>query len=171
VHESVYSDVCEALVKIAKSIVVGNGMVEGVEIGPLQNKAQLNKVIELTNDAIASGGKLLVGGKQREGEGYFFPPTIGPVLPIIKYSNVDEVIAIANKNQNGLGGSIWSSNIPLATELASKMETGSVWINEHGTVQPDAPFGGVKQSGIGVEFGTLGLEEYTSVQTIKTSRR
>jgi acyl-CoA reductase-like NAD-dependent aldehyde dehydrogenase len=95
----------------------------------------------------------------------------GPVLPIIKYSNVDEVIAIANKNQNGLGGSIWSSNIPLATELASKMETGSVWINEHGTVQPDAPFGGVKQSGIGVEFGTLGLEEYTSVQTIKTSRR
>jgi len=187
VHESVYNDVCDALVKIAKSVVVGNGMVEGVEIGPLQNKAQLNKVIELTNDAIASGGKLLVGGKQREGEGYFFPPTIisdiadgvrlvdeeqfGPVLPIIKYSNVDEVIATANKNQNGLGGSIWSSNIPLATELASKMETGSVWINEHGSVQPDAPFGGVKQSGIGVEFGTLGLEEYTSVQTIKTSRR
>jgi acyl-CoA reductase-like NAD-dependent aldehyde dehydrogenase len=187
VHESIYSEVCSALVKIAQSVTVGNGLDEGVDIGPLQNKAQLDKVIELTDDALANGGRLLVGGKMREGEGYFFPPTIiaditdgsrlvdeeqfGPVLPVIKYSNIEDVIATANKNENGLGGSIWSSNIPLATSLASKLETGSVWINEHGTVQPDAPFGGVKQSGIGVEFGTLGLEEYTSVQTIKISRR
>ncbi|GAC18716.1 aldehyde dehydrogenase family protein [Paraglaciecola arctica] len=187
VHESIYADVCAALVKIAKEVVVGNGLDEGVEIGPLQNKAQLDKVIELTNDALANGGTLLVGGQVREGDGYFFPPTIiadisdgtrlvdeeqfGPVLPVIKYSNVDDVIAIANKNECGLGGSIWSSDIALATTLASKLETGSVWINEHGAVQPDAPFGGVKQSGIGVEFGLLGLEEYTSVQTIKTSRR
>jgi len=187
VHESIYEDVCAALVKIAKEVVVGNGLEEGVEIGPLQNKAQLDKVIELTNDAIANGGRVLVGGKAREGSGYFFPPTIiadvndgmrlvdeeqfGPVLPVIKYSNIDDVINLANQNEAGLGGSFWSSNLDLARSLASRLETGSVWINEHGTIQPDAPFGGVKQSGIGVEFGTLGLEEYTSVQTIKTGRR
>ena len=161
-------------------------MEEGIEFGPVQNKAQLDKVIELTEDALANGAKLLAGGKVREGDGYFFPPTIigdisngsrlvdeeqfGPVLPIIKYTNIDDAINMANDNQFGLGGSIWSSNPELAYSLASRLETGSVWINEHGNVQPDAPFGGVKQSGLGVEFGQLGLEEYTSVQTIKVSK-
>lgn len=183
VHESIYDEVCNELVAIANKVKVGNGLDEGVELGPIQNKAQFEKIIELTEDALANGATLLAGGKPREGKGYFFPPTLigdisdgvrlvdeeqfGPVLPIIKYSNVDDVIAIANKGENGLGGSIWSSNSELAYTLASRLDTGAVWINEHCNVQPDAPFGGVKQSGIGVEFGLLGLEEYTSVQTIK----
>lgn len=186
VHEDIYEDVCNALVEIARTVNVGNGLEEGTEIGPIQNQAQLDKVIELTDDAIANGAKLLIGGKQRNSAGYFFPPTIfaditdgfrlvdeeqfGPVLPIIKYSNVDDVIKTANDNENGLGGSIWSSDLVLATSLAARLETGSSWVNEHGALQPDAPFGGVKQSGIGVEFGELGLEEYTSVQTIKTNK-
>jgi acyl-CoA reductase-like NAD-dependent aldehyde dehydrogenase len=186
VHEDIYEDVCNALVEIARTVNVGNGLEQGTEIGPIQNQAQLDKVIELTDDAIANGAKLLIGGKQRNGAGYFFPPTIfaditdgfrlvdeeqfGPVLPIIKYSSVDDVIKTANDNENGLGGSIWSSDLVLATSLAARLETGSSWVNEHGALQPDAPFGGVKQSGIGVEFGELGLEEYTSVQTIKTNK-
>ncbi|MFT6899502.1 MAG: acyl-CoA reductase-like NAD-dependent aldehyde dehydrogenase, partial [Paraglaciecola sp.] len=94
----------------------------------------------------------------------------GPILPVIKYADIDEVIARSNNNPSGLGGSIWSSDTELAKSLASKMETGSVWINDHGSIQPNAPFGGVKQSGIGVEFGQYGLEEYTSLQTIKVCK-
>lgn len=183
VHESIYDEVCEELVSIANKVKVGNGLEEDTDLGPVQNKAQLEKVIELTEDALANGARLLVGGKARDGKGYFFPPTIigdiadgsrlvdeeqfGPVLPVIRYANIDDVIAIANNNDCGLGGSIWSSDTELAYALASRLDTGSVWINEHGNVQPNAPFGGVKQSGIGVEFGQLGIEEYTSVQTIK----
>ncbi|MEP4892535.1 MAG: aldehyde dehydrogenase family protein [Aliiglaciecola sp.] len=186
VHESIYDEVCNALVEFANTVKVGNGMDEETEFGPVQNKAQLDKVIELTEDALANGATLLAGGKVAEGEGYFFPPTIigdisngarlvdeeqfGPVLPVIKYTDIDEAIKMANDNQFGLGGSIWSSDTKQAYALASRLETGSVWINEHGNVQPDAPFGGVKQSGLGVEFGQLGLEEYTSVQTIKVSK-
>ena len=186
VHESIYDDVCRELAKIANNVKVGNGLESDTDLGPIQNKAQLEKVIELTKDALANGASLIAGGKAKEGDGYFFPPTIigdisdgtrlvdeeqfGPVLPIIKYTDVDEVINRANKNENGLGGSIWSSNIDLAYSLASRLETGSVWINEHGTVQPNAPFGGTKQSGIGLTFGQQGIEEFTSVQTIKVSK-
>jgi acyl-CoA reductase-like NAD-dependent aldehyde dehydrogenase len=91
----------------------------------------------------------------------------GPILPVIKYSDIDEVIDRANASAFGLGGSIWSNDLAAATELAKRLECGTAWINEHGAIQPDAPFGGVKQSGIGVEFGRYGLEEYTTIQTVK----
>ncbi len=183
VHESIYDEVCEALVDQANSVVVGDGLNPESQLGPLQNPVQLSKVEELVNDALNNGGKLLAGGKRIEGDGYFYQPTLisevndgirlvdeeqfGPALPIIRYSDVDEVIALSNQNEAGLGGSIWTNDISAATALAKKMETGSVWINDHGAIQPNAPFGGVKQSGIGVEFGEYGLEEYTSLQTIK----
>ena len=80
---------------------------------------------------------------------------------------MDAVIAKANENDAGLGGSIWSADVVKATELAKRMECGSVWINTHGAIQPNAPFGGIKQSGFGVEFGLYGLEEYTSIQTLR----
>ena len=115
--------------------------------------------------------------------GYFYEPTIvadltngsrlvdeepfGPIVPVIKYQDEDEAIRLANDSPNGLGGSIWSSDRAKASELAKRLECGTVWINEHGAVQPDAPFGGIKDSGIGVEFGRYGLEEYTSIQTVK----
>lgn len=186
VHESIYDEVCQELALVAESVKVGDGLEEDTDLGPLQNEAQLEKIIELTTDALANGGKLITGGVAREGGGYFYPPPLisnvtdgirlvdeeqfGPVLPIIKYSDIEEVIERANKNENGLGGSIWSSNIKNAVELAKRLETGNVWINEHGALQPNAPFGGVKQSGIGVEFGQMGLEEFTSVQTVKISK-
>jgi len=90
----------------------------------------------------------------------------GPALPIIKYSDVDEVIERANASEFGLGGSVWSTDIEKAKEVAAQIESGSVWINGHGQVLPHVPFGGVKSSGIGVEFGVEGLEEYTTTQSM-----
>jgi len=183
VHDSIYEEVCAELARIAKETVVGDGLVEGTELGPVQNKAQLDFVQELVEDARAQGARILSGGKARTGGGFFFEPTViadakdgmrvvdeeqfGPVLPVIRYSDIEEVIARANDNDNGLGGSIWSNDRAQAAELALRLECGTAWVNEHGAVQPDAPFGGVKQSGLGVEFGRYGLEEYTSIQTLK----
>ena len=183
VHESQYDEMCSALAEIAKSVKVGNGLEEGVDLGPLQNARQLQIVKSLVDSARENGGTILAGGKELSGAGFFYEPTIiadqtdgdrivdeeqfGPALPVIKYSDVNEVIARANANENGLGGSVWSSDINAATKVAMQLECGSVWINDHGAVQPDAPFGGTKQSGFGVEFGLHGLKEYTAIQTLK----
>jgi acyl-CoA reductase-like NAD-dependent aldehyde dehydrogenase len=134
------------------------------------------------DDARAHGGRVLIGGAPQEGSGYFYPVTLiadvdngprvvdeeqfGPVLPIIRDSDVDEVIARANASPFGLGGSVWSGDIETAKHYARQLECGSVWINKHGAIQPNAPFGGVKQSGIGIEFGVEGLKEFTTVQTV-----
>ncbi|QTQ34430.1 aldehyde dehydrogenase family protein [Aromatoleum petrolei] len=183
VHDSIYDEVVEELARLARDTVVGDGLVEGTQLGPVQNKAQLDFVHELVEDARANGARILSGGKARPGKGYFYEPTViadakdgmrvvdeeqfGPVLPVIRYSDVDAVLTRANDNENGLGGSVWSNDRKKAAELALQLECGTAWINEHGAVQPDAPFGGVKQSGLGVEFGRYGLEEYTSIQTLK----
>ncbi|MCY1552932.1 Betaine aldehyde dehydrogenase [compost metagenome] len=131
-------------------------------------------------DAAKHKGRVLLGGEP--GEGLFFPPTLiadlshddplvfeeqfGPALPIIKYSDLEDAIRQANHSPNGLGGSVWSQDIDKARQVASRLECGSVWINKHGAIQPNAPFGGVKSSGCGVEFGEEGLAEYTDIQVI-----
>ena len=89
---------------------------------------------------------------------------------MIRFSDVDAVIKMANDSDSGLGGSVWSSDPARAAEIAMRLECGSAWVNEHGAIQPDAPFGGVKQSGFGVEFGRYGLEEFTSIQTLKVTK-
>ncbi|PKO32682.1 MAG: aldehyde dehydrogenase [Betaproteobacteria bacterium HGW-Betaproteobacteria-7] len=183
VHDSIYEPLCQELARLARAAVVGDGLHEGTQLGPVQNDQQRNYVSELVEDARAHGARVLSGGRARPGAGYFYAPTVladvtdgmrvvdeeqfGPVLPVIRYSDIDEVIRRANDNPNGLGGSIWSQDLAKAAQLALRLECGSAWINEHGAIQPDAPFGGVKQSGIGVEFGHYGLEEYTSIQTLK----
>ncbi len=182
VHESLYDQVCQALTDYAAKITVGDGLDEKSVLGPVQNAMQLNKVRELVEDAKAKGGRILIGGEPQEGPGYFYPVTLvadvdhgfrlvdeeqfGPVLPIIRYSDVDEVIQRANSSPFGLGGSVWSGDPERAKHYALQLECGSVWINKHGAIQPNAPFGGVKQSGIGVEFGADGLKEFTVSQTV-----
>lgn len=179
VHEDVYDAVCDSLVDFAKNIPMGDGMAEDSILGPIQNQLQFDKVKRLV-DAGKSEGRVLLGGEP--GDGLFFPATIiadldndnplvveeqfGPALPIIKFSDVDDAIAQANASANGLGGSVWSTDIDRAKDVALRMECGSVWINKHGAIQPNAPFGGVKKSGIGVEFGEEGLQEYTDVQVV-----
>lgn len=179
VHDSIYDAVCEELVAFAKNIPVGVGTDENAILGPIQNQMQFDKVERLVNDA-KTKGRVLLGGSA--GEGLFFNPTIiadlkngdalvdeeqfGPALPIIRYTDVAEAIAAANDSPNGLGGSVWGTDLDAAKKVALQMECGSVWINKHGAIQPNAPFGGVKGSGLGVEFADEGLAEYTDIQTV-----
>lgn len=185
VHEDIYEDMCEALAAMANSVTTGDGSGE-VDFGPVQNKAQFDKVCQLAREAKDSGARFLSGGEAADGPGYFFPVTIvadiddstrlvseepfGPILPVLKFSDVEEVLQRANDSNNGLGGSVWSSDVEAATALASRLECGTAWVNNHAMIQPDAPFGGVKESGFGVEFGRYGLEEYTSIQTLQISK-
>lgn len=179
VHDSIHDAVCEELVRFTRGVRVGDGMDENSLLGPIQNQMQFQKVSALVVDA-TKRGKVLLGGQP--GEGLFFQPTIvtglkngdplvdqeqfGPALPVITYRDIDEAIAMANDSSMGLGGSVWSSDLQTARKVASKMECGSVWINRHGAIQPNAPFGGLKTSGLGVEFTEEGLQEYTDAQVI-----
>ena len=187
VHDDVYDSVCDELVDLAQKMKVGEGVNEDVVLGPIQNQKQYDIVDDLVQGA-KSKGRVLLGGDPKEiqtemgGKGYFYPLTIiadlengdplvdeeqfGPVLPIIRYHHIDEAIEKANDNPNGLGGSVWSQDIGEARKIANQMECGSVWINKHGMIQPNAPFGGVKRSGVGVEFAEEGLEEYTDIQVV-----
>lgn len=183
VPENIYEELGQEMAAITKKLVVGDGLSDGVDLGPVQNARQLDIVNDLAESARKEGGRFLCGGQKIEGAGYFFEPTIvadltngctlvdeepfGPIVPIIKYSKIEDVIDMANNSPSGLGGSVWSKNIERAIEIGQQLETGSVWINTHGAIQPDAPFGGVKQSGMGVEFGLYGLEEFTHIQTLK----
>lgn len=183
VHESIYDELCSELAKLAKEVKVGDPLDQNTQLGPVQNRAQLDFVLELAEDARANGARFLSGGKVREGAGYYFEPTVvadiadgvrlvdeepfGPILPVIKYADLEDAVRRANDSPNGLGGSVWSNDKARAAEIALRLECGTAWVNEHGALQPNAPFGGVKQSGIGVEFGRHGLEEYTSLQTLK----
>ncbi len=182
VHDSIYDDVCRELTAYAGNVPVGDGLAEASVLGPVQNKMQYDIVASCVEDAREKGGRVLLGGNPADGPGYFYPLTLvadvdhgcklvdieqfGPALPIIRYSDVEEAIAKANDSSMGLGGSVWGKDLAKAKEVAGRLECGSVWINRHGTIQPNAPFGGVKQSGIGVEFGAEGLKEFTTVQTV-----
>ena len=182
VHDAIYDDVCNALVDYGKNIPMGDGFDPKSALGPVQNEMQWKKVKSLVDDAKRKGGKILLGGKAPGGKGHFYPITLvanvdngtrlvdeeqfGPALPIIRFKTVEEAIAKANDSSSGLGGSVWSANEAKAREVASQLECGTVWINKHGAIQPNAPFGGVKQSGFGVEFGEEGLKEFTTVQTV-----
>lgn len=179
VHDDVYDAVCEALAEYVRNVPMGAGLDEGSVMGPISNQMQFDKVKALAESGAAKG-RVLTGGTP--GEGLFFPVTLiadlengdalvdeeqfGPVLPIIRYSDLDAVIDAANDNPNGLGGSVWSSDIEAAKRIAARLECGTVWINKHGMIQPNAPFGGRKMSGFGVEFGKEGYQEYTDIQVI-----
>ena len=182
VHDSIYDATCDALVEVARAVPVGDGLDEANVLGPIQNAVQFDKVSAMVEAAKAAGARVLIGGEADGGAGYFFPVTLladvsegmrivdeeqfGPVLPIIRYSDIEDAIARANASENGLGGSIWSSDTGAARSLAQRLECGTAWINKHGAIRPDVPFGGVKASGIGVEFGRQGLEEYTTIQVV-----
>lgn len=186
VHEAVHDALADRLAAMAKDAIVGPGNDPASQFGPVQNKAQFDFVSELAVDTKAKGGRFLAGGTAIEGDGYFFPLSVavdvtdgmrlvdeeqfGPILPIIRFSDPEDALARANANENGLGGSVWSSDIGAARALAERMEAGTVWVNDHATISPDAPFGGAKQSGVGTEFGHHGFDEYMQLQTVRISR-
>mgnify|MGYP003645099939 FL=1 len=185
VHESIYDEMCDELAALANAAIVGDGLKQGTQLGPLQNKMQFDKVSEVIADA-KKHGRVIAGGEKISGAGYFIQPTIvrditdgtrlvdeeqfGPVLPVIKYSDANDAVARANASPFGLGGSIWSSNPDRAYELALQMESGSVWVNKHAELAPNIPFGGSKTSGLGTELGEEGLAEFTQLQVINVAR-
>lgn len=175
VPDSIYDEVVDALVEVAKAMPMGVGIEEGNVLGPLQNKAQFDIVDGLVKEAVKGGARVVLGGDpDYDAPGYFYPTTIvadidpdnplvvqeqfGPALPVIRYTDIDEAIEQANKLDFGLGSSVWSSNRDRALEVASRIVAGTTWINSHGGVDPRVPFGGVKSSGYGLEFGVEGLK-------------
>ena len=187
IHEDIYDDLSKAIAEYAKTVVVGDGSQQGTGVGPIQNKKQYERVLELIQDAKDNGYKFLTGGdKDPSGTGYYVPITIldnppedarivaeeqfGPVMPLMKFGSVDEVIERANNSEYGLAGAVWTKDTDKGIEIAEQLETGTVWINEFMQLSPFAPFGGHKQSGFGAEYGIDGLKEFTYPQVITVKR-
>lgn len=182
VHDDIYDATCEALAEYGAAVPLGDGSDETSLLGPLQNRAQFAKVSRFVDEARDAGARVLTGGAPVGTKGYFYPVTLvaearegmalvdeeqfGTALPIIRYHNVEDAIARANASENGLGGSVWSSDREKAKQVAARLHCGTAWINKHGAIQPDVPFGGIKSSGIGTSFGRQGLEEFTTIQVV-----
>jgi len=182
VHKDIYEPLKAALVEYARSVKVGDGSQQGTQIGPIQNRAQYQRVLDLIQDAKDKGYTFLVGGEASEMPGYFVPVTIldnppedarivqeeqfGPVLPLMPFDDLDDVVNRANDTIYGLGASVWSADLEAAQALADRLEAGTVWINETQHLSPHAPFGGAKQSGIGSEGGVHGLLEFCQPKTV-----
>ena len=184
-HSSIYDELCAELATLAENAVVDDGLNQGTQIGPVQNKMQYDKVCGFLEDA-AANGTVLAGGKPLDREGYFIAPTIvkdipdsarlvreeqfGPVLPVMKYDDIDDAIARANDNDYGLGGTIWATDVERGVEVAMKIDSGTVWVNKHLDLPFDIPFGGAKQSGIGREGGDEGLFAYTQPHVVNIAK-
>ncbi len=189
IHEDIYDDLSKAIAEYAKTVVVGDGSQQGTGVGPIQNRKQYERVLELIEDAKSNGYKFLVGGEGGDdpsGTGYYVPITIldnppedarivaeeqfGPVMPLMKYSSDEEVIERANDSAYGLAGAVWTKDTDKGVSIAEKLETGTVWVNEFMQLSPFAPFGGHKQSGFGAEYGKEGLLEFTYPQVITVKK-
>lgn len=186
VHEDQYEEVAAKFAEYVSKIPVGDGMDPKNLVGPLTNEMQRSKVSSYVDEARAKGARVLTGGVRPEGPGFFYPLTVvadatdemllvkeeqfGPAIPIIKYRTVEEALTRANSLDVGLGGSVWGNDPEEAAGWAARLECGTAWVNQHGGLHPLAPFGGVKCSGIGVEFNVDGLKEYTTIQVVNVAR-
>ncbi len=181
VHADIFDAFLAAFMRVARSQTMGNGVEAGVTLGPIQNRAQFERVKRLADNARAAGYRLHQAEAPSGGAGFFFPITVvedpaddaeivrdeqfGPVLPIMRFTNVEDVIARANGTPYGLGGSVWSNDVERASAIADRLDCAASWVNTIMDAPPDQPMGGHKQSGFGVENGQLGLLEYMSVQS------
>ena len=185
VHADIYDAMCEELARLADAAIVDDGLLQGTQIGPIQNAGQFEKVKGFIADARAKG-KIVAGGEAMARAGYFIRPTIvrdvtdgdrivdeeqfGPILPVIRFDDVEDVIARANASEYGLGASVWSSDVARATAIAGCIESGQVWVNQHIAIGPHIPMAGFKNSGLGVEQSIEGLLEYTQLQVVNVKR-
>ncbi len=185
VHDAVYDALCDALAAQADAAVLGSGLEQGTTMGPLQNAMQYAKACNLLKVAEADG-RIVAGGAATPGGGYFVRPTIvrdiadgselvdeeqfAPILPVIRFHDVDDVVRRANATPYGLGGSVWSADVDRAYGIAQRFESGTVWINNHLHFGPHIPFAGAKQSGLGVEFAQVGLAEFGQIQVVSRAK-
>ena len=186
VHEDIFEPFVSAMAAYAKTVKMGDPTEQGTQLGPVQNKMQYQRVKDLIADSRVHGHTMHTA-EAPEGEGFFIPVTIvenppewsrvvveeafGPVVPVLKFGDLDDVIARANNTDYGLAGSVWCQDEALAEQIASRMQCGTVWINTIQDSLPVSPIAGHKQSGLGVENGNPGLLEYTNTQTITRRKK
>jgi phenylacetaldehyde dehydrogenase len=184
VHQSRYDEVVDGVAEIAKSIKLGPGMDPGTQMGPLVSDEQFRRVTGFLESGKSDGATTLAGGGRHGDRGYFIEPTVltntrpdmkvvreeifGPVVVAAPFSSLDEIAAVANDSEYGLGAGIWTRDISKAHALAKKLRAGTVWINCYNVFDAALPFGGYKQSGWGREMGHEVLNNYTEVKAVTT---
>jgi succinate-semialdehyde dehydrogenase/glutarate-semialdehyde dehydrogenase len=189
VHESISREFTEAAVELTRKLKLGNGLDEGVQVGPMFAEPALAKTRELVDDARSKGAKVLTGGSRsdRFEKGYFFEPTVirevdpamrimteepfAPVLPLLDFSRLDDVIAAANATPYGLAAYVFTNDLSIATRMAEGLEAGIIGINDPVPATPQCPFGGMKESGMGRELGVEGLDAYLETKYVSIGLR
>jgi succinate-semialdehyde dehydrogenase/glutarate-semialdehyde dehydrogenase len=182
VQSSVLEDFAAKLTEKMSALKVGRGTEDGVQVGPLIDGKQRDKVKDLVDDAVQQGARVLTGAEVAEGKGYFYPPTVltdvpksarlqkeeifGPVAPLTAFETEDEAVAMANDTEFGLVSYLFTKDLARALRVSEKLETGMIGLNQGIVSNPAAPFGGVKQSGLGREGGSVGIDEYLEVKYV-----
>ena len=184
IHSSVADEFAKRMAERMSTLKVGNGLEEGVDIGPLVEEKALDKVAELVDEAVSAGATVVTGGKRIEGDGFFYEPTVltnipagvainheeifGPVAPIYTFDSEDEAIEMANATEFGLSSYLYTENLEKALRLSEQIEAGMVGLNTGLVSNPAAPFGGVKESGLGREGSQFGIDEYLEIKYVAT---
>jgi acyl-CoA reductase-like NAD-dependent aldehyde dehydrogenase len=186
-HERIYEPLCQALAAEARKAILGDGLDPATQLGPIQNRKQYERVIGILEDTKRRGARILAGGEAVRGDGYFIAPTVvadvpedsrlvreeqfGPIVPVLRFSDVDDAVRRANDTRYGLSGSVWSQDLGRATAIAARLEVGTAWVNQHRATSPVVPFGGAKESGIGRQYSALGLKGYMEPRVISILRQ
>lgn len=184
VHESIYEPFAEAAATHAQALKLGHGLEKGTQVGPLINAKQLERVAQLVEASASGGGKVIAGGRPRAGAGYFFEPTVmtgvgpgspvydeeifGPVMPVVSFQSAEAALERANALEYGLAAFVLTRDLNTAILMSEGLEYGMVCVNDWLPATPEAPFGGVKGSGLGRETGSEGLYEYLEAKTVFT---
>jgi acyl-CoA reductase-like NAD-dependent aldehyde dehydrogenase len=186
-HERIYDALCNALAEEARKARVGDGLDPQTQYGPIQNRMQYEKVVGILDDTKRAGARIVAGGDVPQRTGYFIPPTIvadiaessrlvreeqfGPVVPVLKFSDVDDAVRRANDTRFGLAGSVWSRDPERAAAIAARLEVGTAWVNQHRATSATVPFGGAKESGLGRQYSVLGLKENMEPQVLSVLKQ
>ena len=184
VHEAVYEEFVKLAAEQMAALKVGHGLKDGTQVGPLINQTQLERVEDLVSRSVEAGAKLETGGLRKEGQGYFYEPTVlshvapgipahdeeifGPVMPLISFGSTDEALKLANSTEYGLAAFVLTNDLNTSILVSEGLQAGMVCVNDWLPATPEAPFGGVKGSGFGRETGSEGLLEYLETKTIFT---
>lgn len=183
VQSGIYDKLVAALVKCAKACAIGKPSDEATSFGPLISANQRDKVLKFIDSAKEEGAKIATGGqKWAESDGFYVEPTVienvtpemtvvkeeifGPVIVVAKFETEEEAIELANNTSYGLAGAVFTNDAKQSMRVSGALEAGTVWVNSYALLHVQAPFGGFKQSGIGRELGTYGLEAYTQVKAV-----
>jgi acyl-CoA reductase-like NAD-dependent aldehyde dehydrogenase len=185
-HEKIYDALCDALAEQARKAKIGDGLDPSTDLGPIQNKMQYDKVVGILEDTKRRGARIIAGGNVPEGPGYFMEPTLvtdidersrlvteeqfGPIVPILKFSDVRDAVKRANDTRYGLSGSVWTSDPEQGQAIAAQLEVGTAWVNQHRATSAVVPFGGAKESGMGRQYSILGLKSYMEPLVISVAK-